>query len=313
MEKALIPVTDQKEIEKIFLSDGLTQQIEAIKKDALGFVADLKTGVGRKAYASKGREIASQKVVIDNAGKDLKSQYKVKCDQIDAVRKSARDTLDEVKANTLKPLTEWKAAQELIEQEKRDLVELTMDWEAALAEDDMFNRQKEIERREAEWEAREAERLEKERAEQEEKERVEREARIAREATERAEREAKEAVERAEKEKQDAIEAAEREKVAVELKAKEDAERADLEKQEAIEKAKREEIERQERERLQKEEEDRLKREVEEKNAANVAHQRKINKTALEGFTALGIKSELGKKIITAIAHKEIKHITINY
>ncbi len=306
-------VTDQKEIEKIFLSDSLTKQIKAIKKDALCFVADINTGVGRKAYASKAREIASQKVVIDNAGKDLKSQYKVKCDQIDAVRKRARETLDQVKFDVRKPLTEWEMEENRKEQEKRDVVEFEMMQEEGIAENELFDREKEIERREAELQAQEEAKLEKERTEQAEKERIEREARIATEARERAEQEAQEAIEA---EKRATIEAELRAKQDAELaerEKKEAAEKAELEKQEAIDRAKREEIERQERERLAQEEEAHIKRVAEEKKAANVAHQRKINKEAVNCFVDNKIPAEAAKNIIALIAHEKIKHIFIKY
>ena len=312
-EKALIPVTDQKEIEKIFLSDGLQKAIEAIKKDALNFVADITTATGRKACASKAMEVAKQKIIIDNAGKDLKEQYKIKVDQIDTVRKSARDTLDQVKFEVRKPLTDWEMEQDKIEQAKRDAVELEMMMEEAIAENELFDRQKDVERREAELRAQEEARIAKEAAAQAEKDRIEREARIALESKERAERDA-----------QEAIETAKREKIEAELKAKQAAERAELErkdaiiraekeKQEAILKAEREAGERIARIYAVKAEEVRIKAEAEAKKAANVAHQRKINKEALDGFTKLGIEPDFGKIIISAIAKDKIKHITINY
>ena len=323
-EKALIPVTDQKEIEKIFLSDGLQKAIEAIKKDALNFVADITTATGRKACASKAMEVAKQKIIIDNAGKDLKEQYKIKVDQIDTVRKSARDILDRVKFEVRKPLTDWEMEQDRIEQAKRDAVELEMMMEEAVAENELYDRQKDVERREAELKAQEDARIAKEVAEQAEKDRIEREARIAAEARESAEREAKEAIEKAQ-----------REKIEAELKAKQDAERAVLEQKEAAERAEQErkdaivraEVEKQAAilkaecetaERIakieaEKAEKARLEAEAEAKKAANVAHQRKINKEALDGLTKLGIEPDFGKIIISAIAHGKIKHVTINY
>lgn len=312
-EKALIPVSDQKEIEKIYLGDGLSEKINAIKADAKNFVADVSTAAGRKVCKSKAYEIAKHKGVIDRAGKDLGEQYRKDLKKIQNVRNAAVEELNQVQFDVRKPLTDWEMEEDRKERLKKEAVELELMMEEAIAENELFDRQKKIERKEAELREQEEARLAKERAEHAEKEQKEREVRIAQEARERAEREA-----------QEAIEFEKRAKIEAELKAKQDAERAEREKREAaetaerekleaIEQAKREEIERQERERLAKEEEDRKQREAEEKKAANVAHKRKINKAALDCFVKNGISEKQGKELITMIAKREIKHITINY
>lgn len=317
----LIPVTNQKEIEKIFLSDGLTARIEAIKADGLNYIADISTDKGRKACIAKAREITSQKVIIDDAGKELKAEYKAACDKIDAVRKFAKDTLDEVRDKVREPVTLWeKAEEERIEKERQE-VEYQLLWDEAIRENDLINRQKEIERREAELEAKRKEQEAKERAEAAEKARIAREEEIARQAKERAEKmariraeeKAKADQERAEREKMRAEENA---KLAAERAEKEKVEaleKAEREKQAAIEKAKREEIERQERERIEAARKAEEERKAAERKAANVEHQRKINREALECFVTGGIDKETAKEVLSLIAKKAIKHVTINY
>lgn len=305
----LIPVTNQKEIEKIFLSDGLTARIEAIKADGLNYVADISTATGRKACASKAREIASQKVIIDDAGIELKAEYKKKCDDIDAVRKYARDTLDMVRDKVREPYTLWeKAEEERIEKERQE-VEFQMAWDEAIRENSLFNRQKEIERREAEIEKKRIAQEAKERAEREEKQRIEIEKEIARIAKEQAEKYAQQAIEKARLDK----EKAEREKIESELRAKFAAERAEKEKKEAIEKAKREEIERQTKERLEKERKEAEEKRIAAQKSSNLEHQRKINCEAKKCFVDNGMNEEMAIKIITLIAKNKINHITINY
>lgn len=309
----IVPVTDQKAIEEIYLSDGLMKQIEIIKKDAENFVADISTGAGRKECKSKAFSIAKQKGVIDKAGKDLGAEYRLNIQKINDVRNNATKILGEVQEKVRKPLTEWEMEQDRIKQEKRDLVELEMAMEEGIAENELFDRQKEVERREAELEAKEEERLAKECAEQEEKERIKREARIATEARERAEREAKES-----------IEAEKRATIEAEFKAKQDAERAErekketakrveLEKQEAIDLAKREEIERQERERSAQEEDARITKEIEDRKAANKAHQKKIRVEALKSFKENGVGGDVAGNVTALIVAGVIKHVTINY
>lgn len=298
---ALVPIT--KDIaEKFFNTQNIDVCLTAIEKDALNFIGDSTTARGRKDIITKAASISSAKVIIDNVGKKLNDERKRLTDIVNADRKKARDFLDNLKLKVRKPVTEWENEEEAKKQAERDAIEYEMDWDAAHGEDDLFNRQKEIERKEAELENQEAERIAKEKAEQAKKERIEREARIAKEAKEQAEREAEE---RIEAEKQAKIDAENRAKEAAKraelekIAAKAEAER---EKQEAIEQAKRDE-----QDRIAEE-----KRKTDIK-AKNHAHQKKINREALNSFVAEGFKEPQSKDIITLIAKGNIKHISINY
>lgn len=307
-----LKVTEQLAI-TAYNDNALDKVLQLIKKDALGFVGDPETPLGRKQIISKAAAVASAKVIIDNAGKQLNEERKKLTDIVNEERKKARDFLDNLKVEVRKPVTDWeKVVEEKIEAE-RLAVEMEMAQEEAIAVNELFDRQRDVERREAELKAKEDARIAKEKAEQEEKERAEREARIAKEAKEQAEREA-----------HDAIEAEKRAKIEAELKAKADAERAgrekveaaeraEREKKEAVEKAKREEQERQAEAKRQEEEKARKAKEVADRKAANVAHQRKVNREAVESFVENGITEEIAKKIITMIAHDKIKNITIGY
>ena len=83
---------------------------------------------------------------------------------------------------------------------------------------------------------------------------------------------------------------------------KEALELAEREKQEAIEQAKREEQDRVIQEKL--------KADI---KAKNYAHQKKINREALDSFVAEGFEEKQAKALITTIAMGNIKHISINY
>lgn len=327
----LIPITNQKEIEKIFLSDGLMERIEAIKTDALNYVSDISTAIGRKACASEARGIASQKVIIDNAGKDLKEEYKRSCDRFDAVRKTARDTLDSVRDTVRAPLDAWeKAEEERIEKERQE-IEYQLAWDEAIREKDLYNRKKDVERREAELERKRLEQEQKEREEAAEKKRIAREEEIARQAKERAEKAAQAAIE-AEKNRYEAAEKkaaadkakAAKDKIEAELRAKFAAEKVERDKKEALEKAarekleaienaKREEIERQTRERIAAERKAAEEARIAKEKAENIEHQKKINGEAVQCFVACLLTQELSEGIIKLISEKSIKHVTINY
>ncbi len=171
--------------------------------------------------------------------------------------------------------------------------------------------------------------------EYEKKAQAEREAKIAKDAAERAKREAEE---KAARDRIEAEEKAESErnriiKEAAEKLAKEQAEkdRAIQAKKNAEEKSRLKTIRlkaeaqadqelaiQKERDRVAaKEVADRLIKDKEEaaakRKAESKAHQKKINNEALKSITAIGISESDGKKLVTAIAMNEIKHIFMEY
>ena len=269
----LIPVTNQKEIEKIFLSDGLTAKIKAIKDDALSFVVDVTTAARRSACKSKCSAIVKQRIVIDNAGIDLKAEYKSKVDKIDGVRKSARDTLNDVKDTMRKPLTDWEDAEKVRVEAELQAVQFELDYDSAMAENKIYDREREIVRKEAEVKAKEEAILVKAKAEQDAKDRAERETLIAKQAKEEAELEAEKKIEQA---KTDLIE---------KQKSDERSKAAKLEGEKLVAK----------------------------KASENTEHRRKINSEALDDIVKCGIDKDAGMRLLSNIVSGKIKHVTINY
>jgi len=276
METTELMTINQENALEVFTGDKLPEYLKAIKEDALNFVADPDTATGRKQIASKAHSIAKEKVRIDNIGKVLVADWKAKSYMVDEARKKTRDFMDDVKKEVRLPLTEYEDAKKAVEEAERQAIKKEMEWEEALVEDDFFNRKKEVERKEAELKAQEEERLAKEKALQAEIDQKNREERIKLEAKEKAEREAADKIE--------ALKQVQRDKVAKELAEKE---RIEEEKREA--------------------------QRLADRKAANLNHQRKINREALEGFVDHGLTEELAKNIITLIAKGEIKHISIKY
>ena len=186
---------------QIFNGENLDPLLKKITDQVKAMSLDVSTERGRKEVASVAFKIARSKTLLDSAGKELVSEWKEKARVVDAERKRMRDYLDNLKEETRKPLTEWEAAEaERIEAE-RLAAEYNAAWDEALAENDLVDRQRAIEAKEAELRRQEeekaaaeakakAEQEEKERKAKEEAERKEREAMIAKEAAERAEREA---------------------------------------------------------------------------------------------------------------------------
>lgn len=96
---------------KLFTADTVTQNLEAIRTEALSIVPDITTDKGRKEIASQAHKVAQSKVAIDKVGaalvKPLKDQAKV----IDVQRKRYKDMLDQLKEEVRKPLTDYELAE----------------------------------------------------------------------------------------------------------------------------------------------------------------------------------------------------------
>jgi len=207
-----------------------------------------------------------------------------------------------------------------------------MDWDEAIHMDDLFTREREIKRKEAEFARIEAEAKAKAEAERLEKEKAEREERIRKEAAEKAEREAKEKIEaekqralKAEADAKAAAEKAERNRIAAEERAKLEAIRveearlaaekqAEIDKQNAIKKAVEEAEQKQRAEKeAEAREAARIKAE-EERKASDKKHQARINNEVLVDLMAVCGLPELGAKaIIEAVAKGKIKNMRIQY
>lgn len=311
-ETMLVRVEDINPID-VFTGVGIDDLLSSIEKEVSSIEPDLTTVKGRKEVASIAHKVSKSKVVLDNLGKELVTGWKQKAKQVDEARKKSRDFLDDLRDKVRQPLTDWELAEEARISAEKLAKEIAEAEELAHQENDLFNRQREIEAKEAELGRQEEERRQKEEAERLEQERIVREEQLRKEGEERAKREAeekarkeREEAERRIKEEQERAERAERERVAA-------AERAETEKKDAIRKAKEEaaqEAQRKEDERLRKEaaekaEADRL--------AADKKHRRAVNVAAVESLANGGFTEEQAKNIVRLIASGKIANVSINY
>lgn len=338
-------------VEAFKTEGGAKALFDRIAEQARSVVPDLSTDKGRKAIASMARKVASTKTAFDAHGKELKEQYTVITNKIDADRKLFRDSCDALRDEIRKPLTEWEEAREAHIQAIKDRISV---FDAGRV--DTFSPSSLIQKVISEVEAipidesfedfaneaaikkdaaltsfkktleivltREAEQAELQRLQREEAERQQRErdAAIAKQAAEQAriEAENKTKAEREQAEKL-ARESAERE---ARLKAeKEAAELREAQlKQQAIEQAKQAEIKQKqaieaERKRIEDEQAAQLKaqQEAEAARQANKEHKARICNEALAGLAEIGISEEQGKAIIRAIHAGSIPHVSIKF
>ena len=330
-ENALIEVKNLDPV-KVFVE----RDIEWIKKTIETGVAEMINGAtvetanGRQMLKSAAYQIARSKTLLDTSKKEFTAKRREELVKINAVGNELIQWCEEKQKTTRAPLTEWEAAEAARIEAERLAKELEAAHEAAITESDLWNRQREIERKEAALRAAEEEKRQKEEAERRAKEQAEREERIRQEAIEKAKREAedwarkeKEAAERRERELIESAAKREREIKEAQEKAERDRiaaeERAKIEKEMAVRAAEEkahQEAERKEQERLAEEARIKAQQEAErreaEKIAANKEHRRKINREIIADLSPI-ITEDAAKKLIAAIVNNEIRHISIKY
>lgn len=295
----------------LYVTNGLDSYLDQIRQE-VSEVPDLSTTKGRERIKSLAASVSRSKTAIEKPGRDYLKKLKEAVKPAEAEIKRFVDACDALRDETRRPLTEWEAEQDRLNQEaeakkkaEQLAAEIEVAHEMALLMNDAFDR-------DAKAKADEVERLQKaheefiaqqsaEKAKRETEEKAKRDI----EAAEQRERDAKLAQERAEQAAKDAAAKAERD-------AKELAERVEREKEEAIaaEKLKaQQEAERVQREAKQKEdarlaEEKRIADEAAAR-AANIEHQKTINNQVIDILTKAGISPECAKECVIAIARNQ--------
>lgn len=348
----MIP-TERINVPDLFSNKKMVESlISAIGGKAREHTPDLSTDASRKAIASNAYRVAQSKTFLDGLGKDFVAARKAEIKNTDSLRKMIRDGLDALRDEVRKPLTDYENAEkERIEREK-EFAAFLNDWDDAIAEDDLFNRQREIERKEAELLKQEEERKAQEEVDRIAKEQKEREERIAKEAAEEAEKRAKAAeIETLRMSRLaqlpgthwDGSEALcqftneivitykdiisltdiEFEKVVafresqVELRNEREAEISEQRAKEEKEKAVREGEERAKKEAERKEQEriakERELKEIADRKARHHAHVKRIKKEATQSLVDHGITESAATGLVDMIDKEMIKHISIIY
>lgn len=330
-ELAIIEDISEEKWPEIYGVGKVNYFYEKVKLHVSQEVPDVTTAKGRAAIASNSGKVSSSKTAVEKPGRAYLKKIKELPKSIETELREFVDLMDKLRDDTRQPLTDWEAEQARIA-EAKILEDLRIAEEKRLADEaaallikieddhelalllyaDHVRKQEEA--------AKAAEQL-----------RIDNENRIAREAAELATELANKAAEklildaklekeRAEKEK---LQAEAREKQAKidsdarELKLKEDAEKAT---KIASDKAESDRVKAIEDERARVAAENarlaRIKQEEEAaaaRQAANKAHQKKINNELLDDLIEIGCNKELGVKVVKALANHTLRHAQINY
>lgn len=307
----------QETIKEAFITgDGVDNAINEVSDIVRGYEHNLSTMAGRKKTASLSAKVSKTKVIIDNIGKDLVSEWKNKAKVVDANRKKLRDSFDELRDEARKPLTDWEAEQSAIEAEKlaaeeaKKLAELIeSDHEIAIILNDKYDDDAEaaIILAAQKEEARLAELREK--IAEEERVKAEKSAAEAIENAKQVEREAAKAIEAAAESDKRREEAEERAKLEAEqaernrADAKRESDQAIIDAAQAA------------RERAKQDQRDIEAAELaaQEKRESNKRHIGKIRKETKDSIMALGFNEADAKKLVLAISNKEVANVVINY
>lgn len=107
----------------LFEKGTAKEVVYQIKKTALSEIHDVETKKGRDGIKSLAHKIARSKTALDNLGKDHVAGLKKKTKAIDSERKVMRDSLDDLKEEVKKPLTEYEQREAKRIQEHKDNIE----------------------------------------------------------------------------------------------------------------------------------------------------------------------------------------------
>lgn len=111
---------------EIFVPKGIMPIVDRIRKDVKSEVLDVTTPDGRKRIASLAYKVSKAKTFLDKMGKDLTEEWKAKSKIVDTERKIAWDSLDALKDEIRKPLTDWENAEEARVNRLKGIIEETI-------------------------------------------------------------------------------------------------------------------------------------------------------------------------------------------
>lgn len=121
----LIEVKPGNELQ-VFAADDkaeLKALIAHVEKEARSLVPDISTAKGRSEIASNAHKVTKCKTYLEGVGKELADQQKQIPKKIDASRRFIKETLDKLRDEVRKPLTDWEAEQEAIKARKQAVLD----------------------------------------------------------------------------------------------------------------------------------------------------------------------------------------------
>ncbi len=97
---------------KLFKAKFMPTLLKALELEVSAEVPDVQTLEGRDRIKSLAYKVARSKTTIDDLGKNHVAGIKAEAAGVDAIRKQARDFLDQLKVTVRAPLTDWENAEQ---------------------------------------------------------------------------------------------------------------------------------------------------------------------------------------------------------
>jgi len=97
---------------QIFAPEAVLSLLERIEREVRAIPRDISTDVGRKRIASLAAQIARRKVWLDDLGKDMTEEDRLRINRVNAERRIIRERLDALKIEIRAELTTFEAAEE---------------------------------------------------------------------------------------------------------------------------------------------------------------------------------------------------------
>ncbi len=96
----------------IYVAGGLKQFIDLVKAEVEGEVPDLTTRKGRERIASLAAKVSKSKTAVEKPGRDYLRRLKEMPKVVEAELREFVTTMDALRDETRRPLTEWEAAED---------------------------------------------------------------------------------------------------------------------------------------------------------------------------------------------------------
>ncbi|WP_404943609.1 hypothetical protein R1Y13_13435 [Pseudomonas sp. NY8938] len=115
----------------IYVAGGLKQFIDLVKAEIEGEVPDLTTRKGRERIASLAAKVSKSKTAVEKPGRDYLRRLKEMPKVVEAELREFVTTMDALRDETRRPLTEWEAAEDARIDRHND----RLNWLKTLADD----------------------------------------------------------------------------------------------------------------------------------------------------------------------------------
>ncbi len=156
----IIPI--KVETKELFTTIGVDTILKAVDNEITKFdITSTETKKDRDKIVSFAAKITKTKTFLEKTGKEFVAEKKAALKVFDLSRKLLRESLAEKAAQVREPVTNFEEAEKIRIQKEREFEIYLIEWDEAIFEDDLFNREREMERKEAELARQEEEKRQK--------------------------------------------------------------------------------------------------------------------------------------------------------